>query len=178
MKTISRTFNYDAPPSEVFQTIDNLGVTGAHMTKSSMMMMGSKLHLEYLTDNHTGLNSKYRWQGKMMGISMNFTVLVTKWIPGRKKVWETVGESKMIIYSWYRMTLVLEPATTTKATLSISYEKPTGFWNNVLSFLFADIYCIWCLGKMLNDAEKELAKNGFHDLKLADQYAAHGSKKP
>ncbi len=38
--------------------IDDLGVTGMHMTKSSMMM-GSKLNLEYLTENHTGPGSKY-----------------------------------------------------------------------------------------------------------------------
>lgn len=88
---------------------------------------------------------------------MDFTVLVTKWLPGKEKVWETVGDAKLIIYSWYRMTLQLEPmAKRTKATLSITYRRPEGFWNNILSFLFADLYCMWYLRKMLNDTGKTL----------------------
>lgn len=45
-----------------------------------MMMMGSKLKLEFLTAEHRGLGSKYRWSGKMMGIPHDFNVEVTKWI--------------------------------------------------------------------------------------------------
>lgn len=113
------------------------------MTNSSTMMMGSKLKLQYLSDNHTGLGTKYRWTGKMMGVAMDFPVLVTKWLPGKEKVWETVGDAKLIIYSWYRMTLQLEPmAKRTKATLSITYRRPEGFSNNILSFLLKESYVV------------------------------------
>lgn len=78
-----------------------------HMTQSSMMMMGSKLDLKFLTDQHAGLGTKYRWAGKMMGFRMDFTVEVTKWIPGEEKTWETIGTPQLIIYSWYRMHLLL-----------------------------------------------------------------------
>ena len=54
MKTIKGTESYNALPEEVFNYLDDLGVTGMHMTKSSAMMGGSKLHLEYLSSNHTG----------------------------------------------------------------------------------------------------------------------------
>lgn len=132
MKIISSTYYFNAAPHTVFHTIDDLGVTGGHMTKSSTMMMGSKLHLEYLTNHHIGLNTKYHWTGKMMGIPMDFTVLVTKWISGKEKIWETIGESKLIIYSWYRMSLKLEPvANQTKAVLSIAYKRPNGFFNKL-----------------------------------------------
>src|SRR5512138_1320882 len=107
MKTISRKIQIQAPPEKVFETLDDLGVTGMHMTQSSPMMMGSKLHLQYLTENHIGLGSKYRWTGKMVGLNMDFTVEVTKWIKGVEKTWETMGEAKMIIYSWYRMNLLV-----------------------------------------------------------------------
>ena len=60
MKIISRTEFYQASPEKVFQTLDDLGVTGMHMTQSSAMMMGSKLQIEFLTENHTGLGSTYR----------------------------------------------------------------------------------------------------------------------
>lgn len=99
MKTITRVEKFSASPKAVFKTIDDLGVTGMHMTKSSMMMMGSKLHLEFLTKHHTGLNSTYRWTGKMLGMKMDFTVEVTKWVEGEEKIWETIGKTKLIILS-------------------------------------------------------------------------------
>ena len=60
MKTIKRTETYNAPADKVFSYLDDLGVTGMHMTNSSAMMMGSKLHLEFLTKHRTGMGSKYQ----------------------------------------------------------------------------------------------------------------------
>jgi len=157
MRTITRHRNYHAPIEKVFGRLDDLGVTGMHMTESSAMMMGSKLRLTYLSDNRTGLNAKYRWQGSMMGMPMDFTVLVTKWIRDKEKIWETVGKTDLIIYSWYRMSLTVSKTPIgSKAELSICYERPTGFFKKVVSFLFADLYCIWCLNSMLNDAAKSI----------------------
>jgi hypothetical protein len=157
MKTLARSEFYTALPEVVFDILDDLGVTGTHMTTSSAMMMGSKLHLEYLTPNHTGLGSSYRWTGKMMGIPMDFTVKVMKWIKGREKEWETVGPAKLLIYSWYRMALAISRVDNgTKAELSISYEKPEGFFGRILCYLFADWYCRWCLKMMLTDAKRKL----------------------
>ena len=168
MKTIERTEIFNATPEQVFKCIDDLGVTGMHMTRSSMMMMGSKLNLKFLTENHTGLGSSYRWTGKMMGLKMDFTVEVTKWIPPKEKVWKTIGKTKLIIYSWYRMQLIILPTLNgCKAGLSISYEKSKGFFSKILSFLFADWYCKWCLRKMLSDTKKslELTANNTKHLK-------------
>ena len=157
MKSVTRIETYNATPEQVFKSIDDLGVTGTHMTQSSMMVMGSKLNLEFLTENHTGLGSRYRWTGKMMGLKMDFTVEVTKWISGKEKIWETIGDAKLIIYSWYRMQLIILPALNgCKAELSISYEKPKEFFNRILSFLFAYRYCKWCLKQMLGDAKDHL----------------------
>ena len=159
MKTVSGTEIYEGSPEEVFRTLDDLGVTGMHMTKPSMMMMGSKLRLEFLTLHHTGLGSRYRWTGRMMGLKMDFTVEVTKWVQNKEKVWETIGDTKLIIYSCYRMALkVSEMDKGSTAELSISYEKPKGVFNRILSFLFADWYCRWCLRKMLEDAKRSLKK--------------------
>lgn len=160
MKTLTRTATYSFQQEEVFSCIDNLGVTGMHMTQSSVMMMGSKLNLQFLTENHTGLRTKYRWTGKMMGIKMDFTVEVTKWVPGEEKIWETIGDPKLIIYSWYQMHLLLTKIPNgTSAKLSISYKKPEGVFHKILSFLFADWYCRWCLKHMLEDGKRILMKN-------------------
>ena len=157
MKTLKRIETYRATPEKVFQCIDDLGVTGMHMTKSSMPMMGSKLSLNFLTANHTGLGSKYRWTGKVVGMTMDFTVEVTKWVKDKEKIWETIGDPNMIIYSWFRMNLEISTSpNNTQAELSISYEKPKGWLNRFLSFLLADWYCNWCLKHMLVDSKKAL----------------------
>lgn len=161
MKTLSRTEAYQSTPEKVFQCLDDLGITGMHMTKSSTPMMGGKLNLEFLTPHHTGLGSKYRWTGNVMWMKMNFTVEVTNWIQGKEKTWETIGEARVIIYSWYRMHLnISEVANNTQATLSISYEKPKGWFNNVLCFFLGDWYCRWCLKHMLEDCKNTLAGSG------------------
>jgi hypothetical protein len=100
----------------------------------------------------------------MVGMIMDFTVEVTKWIDGKEKIWETIGDTRLIIFSWYRMQLKVVPilANGTQAELSISYEKPTGLLNKVLSFLLADLYCKWCLKKMLDDAKISLQNNRPH----------------
>ncbi len=157
MKTLKRIETYRATPEKVFQCIDDLGVTGMHMTKSSMPMMGGKLNLNFLTANHTGLGSKYRWTGKVVGMTMDFTVEVTKWVKGKEKIWQTIGDPKMIIYSWFRMNLEISTSLDdTQAELSITYEKPKGWLNRFLSFFLADWYCGWCLKNMLDDSKKTL----------------------
>lgn len=160
MKTITRIEIYNASPEKVFHYLDDLGVTGMHMTRSSVMMMGSKLHLEYLTENKTGRGSKYRWTGAMMAMKMDFTVEVITWVEGVEKVWETIGEARMIIYSWYRMHLLVYPkGNITLAELSITYKRPKGWFAKIVSFLFADWYCNWCLKNMLTAAKKQLESN-------------------
>ena len=121
----------------VFAYMDNIGNTGEHMTKKSMAMMGSKLKLIQLSENATGLNSKYHWKGRTMGFKMDFTVLTTKWEKDREKIWGTIGKSKMIILSWYQMHLVLtQVGENTKVDLSIKYTKPRKlFFRSVGLFL-------------------------------------------
>jgi hypothetical protein len=140
--------------------MDNIDNTGIHMTKSSMPMMGSRLELKQLSENATGLNSKFRWTGKVMWFTMDFTVVVTKWIKCKEKVWETVGPAKMIIMGWYQMRLVISlEGGNTKAILSIAYTKPKNIFFKFIAFFIAPFYANWCLNNMLNDSKKTLEAN-------------------
>lgn len=137
--------------------MDNIGNTGMHMTKSSMPMMGSKLELKQLPENPTGLNSKYHWFGKMMGLTMDFTIIVSKWITDKEKVWETIGTAKMIILEWYQMRLVISPeGLNTRAELSITYTRPKNLFFKFISFFLAPLYAHWCLNNMLADSKNNL----------------------
>ncbi len=138
--------------ADVFNYMDRIGNTGEHMTKKSMAMMGGKLKLTQLTENVTGVNSKYRWTGKTMGFKMDFTVITTQWEKDHNKVLETTGPAKMIILDWYRMKLVVDQAgEDTRANLSIDYTKPRKFFFRSVGFFLAKPYANWCLEKMLYD---------------------------
>lgn len=157
MKTISQAKTYHASPEEVFECLDNLGVTGMHMTRSSMPMMGGKLKLEFLTPHKKGLNTIYRWTGKVLWWDLDFTVQVTEWRQGKEKTWKTIGPTKLILYSSFEMHLTVESAKEGSiAHLSFTYEKPKGSLNKLLCDLLGDWYGNWCLRHMLADAEKQL----------------------
>lgn len=153
IKTLNRVVVINVSVDSVFTFMDDIQNTGGHMTKSNAPMMGSKLSVEWLTDYKTGLGSKYRWSGKVMGMKMDFTVEITKWVQNKEKIWETVGEAKMIVLSWYRMYLVLTPLEngTTQTELGIFYTKPKG---SFLSFLLSRRYAVWCVKSMIRDTQK------------------------
>ena len=147
-----------ATPQKVFDQMDDFSKTGMHMGESSMMMMGSRLRLEQLSPNATGVGASYRWHGKIMGLAIDFTETVTAWQPPEHKEWQTIGKAKIIIMSWYRMWFEIMPVEQgTQVKLSISYLPPKNGFFKILSFLFARLYCNWCLNNMLKDTKKALA---------------------
>ena len=157
MKTYQREIIIQSTPENVFRQMDDFSKTGMHMTESSMMMMGSKLNLEKLSSNPSGVGASYRWYGKMMGMKMDFSETVTKLQIPKLKEWEIVGDAKIIIMSWYRMWFEISPAANgTLAKISISYLPPKEWYLKILSFLFAKWYCNWCLNNMLNDTKKSI----------------------
>lgn len=83
-----------------------------------------------------------------------------KRLSGKEKMGETIGDPRVIIYSWHRMHLKSsEERNSTKTELPISYEKPTGWFKEVICFLLADWYCRWCLKHMLGDCKKSVEGN-------------------
>lgn len=159
MEVRTRSIVIRASPEHIFAYMDNISNTGMHMMKSSVPMMGSKLALEQLSENPTGLGARFRWHGRMIGLRMDFTVVVTKWIEGKEKVWETVGDAEMIILSWYRMRLLLIPIErATKVELSIDYERPKQLFFSLIAFFLAPLYARWCLKNMLKDTQRSFAE--------------------
>lgn len=160
MTTFKKSMEFDAPADVVFDRLDDLGVTGMHMTKSSIPMMGGKMDLQFLSSQKRGLNTRYRWTGKVMWMPIDFVVEVTKWVPGKEKSWETVGPAKLIIYSWFKMNLKASPrqGNSSKALLTITYEKPRQVLPRFLCFLLGDWYAKWCINNMLDDTRKIITK--------------------
>ena len=159
MTTVTETRDIRAPAETVFAYIDDIRNVGWHMTeRSSMAMMGSKLKLEILSEQPTGLGATYRYSGKMMGLSLDFSESVTKYAPNREKIWRTIGEPRLLIISSYEMRLAVEPlsASSSRLTISIAYDLPRSPLWRLIGRLLAGPYSRWCLRQMVWDAKRAL----------------------
>ncbi|RYE02277.1 MAG: SRPBCC family protein [Sphingobacteriales bacterium] len=152
---------FPADPARVFACLDDLSVTGMHMSQSSMPMMGGKMELEFLSTQKTGLGTRYQWTGQVLWWKLDFTVAVTKWIEGSEKTWQTEGDAQLILYSAFKMHLYVHLVTGgSEAFLSISYDLPNGFFQKLLCRIAGGWYARWCLKNMLRDAAAKLAAPG------------------
>ena len=156
---VSESVEIAASSDVVFTYVDDIRNVGMHMTeRSSMPMMGSKLRLEVLPGPQTGEGATYRYSGTVMGFSVDFTERVTRYVPGREKVWRTTGNPKLVIIGSYEMRIVVEPRPAHRARLriSIAYVLPrTRIWR-IVGTVFAGPYSRWCLRRMCEDAKRAL----------------------
>lgn len=159
MITVSEAAEIQAKLEVVFAYVDDIRNLGWHMTgRSSMAMMGSRLKLEILSDQPTGLGATYRYSGAVMGLSIDFSESVTKYLPPHEKVWRTIGEPRLLILASYEMRLGIEALSPSSArlTISISYGLPRSpFWR-IVGLLLARPYSRWCLRRMLQDTRRAL----------------------
>ena len=160
MITVSETVEIRAPAEAVFAHVDDIRNLGWHMTsRRSMGMMGSRLRLEILSDQPTGLGATYHYSGTMLGLSIDFSESVTKYLPPREKVWRTIGEARLLIIASYEMRVAVEPlSTSSRVTISIGYELPrSGFWR-IVGLVLARSYSRWCLRRMCRDTRRVLER--------------------
>ena len=159
MITVSETVEIRAPAEAVFAHVDDIRNLGWHMTsRSSMAMMGSRLRLEVLSDQPTGLGATYRYSGTVMGLSIDFSESVTQYLPPREKVWRTIGNPQLLIIASYEMRVAVEPLSpsSSRLTISIVYELPrSGFWR-IVGLVLARSYSRWCLRRMCRDTKRVL----------------------
>ena len=159
MIAVSETVEIRAPAEAVFAHVDDIRNLGWHMTsRPSMALMGSRLRLETLSDQSTGLGAMYRYSGTMMGLSIDFSESVTKYVPPREKVWRTLGEPRLVIIGSYEMRVAVEPLSpsASRLTISIVYELPrSGFWR-IVGLVLARAYSRWCLRRMCRDTKHVL----------------------
>jgi Polyketide cyclase / dehydrase and lipid transport len=159
MITVTETADIKASAESVFAYVDDIRNIGWHMTeRSSMTMMGSRLELEIVSEQSTGLGATYRYSGTMMGLSLDFSESVTRYIPNQEKIWHTIGEPRLLIISSYEMRLAVEPlsAASSRLTISIAYELPLSTFWRIVGRLLAGPYSRWCLRQMVGDAKRAL----------------------
>jgi hypothetical protein len=157
VKAESATVAIERTAERVFAFIDDIRNVGFHMSEqSSMAMMGSKLRLEILSAQPTGVGATYRYSGKVLGLTLDFTESVTRYVSNREKVWCTIGAPWLLIMSSYEMRLAVEPLSSPRLTISIAYELPAAWSWRCMAILLARSYARWCLRRMCRDAKRAL----------------------
>jgi hypothetical protein len=159
MPALSRSATIDAPADRVFANVDDIRNLARHMSeRSSMPMMGARLALQIVTPDPTGVGATYRYSGRAIGFAIDFSETVTRYVPGREKVWRTIGEPRLLILDSYEMRLLVEPETDTSArlTITIDYALPRTGLRHFLGRSLAAPYARWCLGNMIEGTVQEL----------------------
>ena len=163
MSNFSRSVTIEAPAARVFAYVDDIRNLARHMSESgSMPMMGSKLKLEIVTPEPTGVGAVYRYSGRMMGLTIDFSETVTKYVASREKVWRTIGEPQLLIMAGYEMRILVEPVSpaSSRLTIGIDYELPrAGVWR-ALGWALAGAYSRWCLTSMVEGSKLDLEQKG------------------
>lgn len=159
-RRLSETVRIEASPRAVFAYLDDFRNLGGHMSERSMAMMGSRLRLERLDGPGTGVGARYRWTGRIMGLPIELTEVVTDWVADRLKAWETVGVPRLIVIAGYRMNFTVAPdGAGTVLTIEIEYDVPRSWLGRLLSWLLGDAYSRWCLRRMARDAKATLERD-------------------
>jgi uncharacterized protein YndB with AHSA1/START domain len=142
----------DAPLERVFDYLDDFRKLSSHMQQRSGMMAGSGMTIE--TDERDGrtVGSEVRMHGRMMGVALSLTEVVTEREPPLRKAWQTT-DARLMVIGQYRLGFELTPeGTGTRARIFIDYALPERVrW---LGVLFARTYARWCVGRMAADAAR------------------------
>lgn len=159
MPTLSRSATIHAAPERVFAYVDDIRNLARHMSEQgSMPMMGSKLALQIVTPEATGVGATYRYSGRVMGLTIDFSETVTRYVPNHEKGWRTVGQPRLLIIDSYEMFASVEavPGTRSRLTITIDYTLPRSPLWHLLGRLVAPSYARWCLDSMLDGTLRDL----------------------
>jgi hypothetical protein len=157
MDTMSRHFEsagfIPAAPDAVFGYVDDHERLSSHMTRSSWMMGGGRMDVQLDSGHGRRLGSRIRMSGRAFGLELSLEELVSEYSPPRRKVWETVGEPRLLIIGRYRMGFDISPQNGgTDLRVFIDYELPPSQRGRWLVGKLAAWYAAWCTQQMVKDA--------------------------
>jgi hypothetical protein len=129
------TVEVDAPPEALFAQLDDHEVLASHMMQSSAMMGGSRMFFEFDAARGRAVGSKIRMFGRMLGLTLDVSEVVTERVVPEHKVWETVGTPRLLVVGSYRMGFRVKPRAA-----------------KVLGRLLGPTYARWCAVSMAGGA--------------------------
>lgn len=141
-------------PAVLFAEMDDHERLAAHMMKSSAMMAGNAMRVELDETKGRSIGSKIRMSGDVLGFALELEEVVTERVPPKRKVWETVGEPRLLVVGNYRMGFEIGKRDgTSRLTVFIEYDDPPAPWG-LAGRLLGPIYARWCTESMAQGAKR------------------------
>jgi len=148
-----------APVEKVFDWLDDQTRLSQHMSKRSWKMGWGKMDTELDGRRGRAVGSHIVLRGRVFGISLYLDEVVTDHDPPRKKVWETVGEPRLLVIGRYRMGFdLVKVGADTKLRVFIDYVLPSKKVARLLGRFFGRPYAKWCVRQMAEDARRSFAR--------------------
>jgi hypothetical protein len=143
----------DAAGVSVFAALDDHRRLSAHMESPSMAMAGASMHVELDDRQGRGIGARIAMTGRVFGIALALDEAVVEYEPPRRKVWETLGEPRLIVIGAYRMGFEVVPkGAGSRVRMWIDYADPNRGIGRWLAPLFGAMYARWCLRQMIGAA--------------------------
>jgi polyketide cyclase/dehydrase/lipid transport protein len=139
--------------ARLFAHLDDHRRLASHMEKPSLMTAGASMRID--TDERCGqaVGSVIRMTGRVLGLHLSVEETVTRRDPPNEKVWETIGEPRLLVIGAYRMGFTIAPVGTgTRLVVFIDYRLPAQGIGQALGWLLGRPYAAWCTRRMTSDA--------------------------
>ena len=158
---LSRSATIDIPAEQVFAYVDDVGNLARHMSEQgSMTMMGSRLALEIVTPELMGAGAIYRYADRMMGLTIDFSETVTRYVLGREKMWRTIRQPRLLVINSCEMRVLPQPIADARSRLTITIDceiARAGLWR-LIGRVLADPCAQGCLGGMIEGTVQDLQR--------------------
>lgn len=143
----------NVPIEQVHAFLSDPKALAAHMGESSMMMLGSRMSIDFEAAGGRLARSKVRMHGRMLGMRLSLEESIAKRQILMMKVRETIGAPKLLVIAHCHMDFEL---TCNRASalmrVFIDYSLPIKSPESWLGHLLGALYARWCTRQMLMGA--------------------------
>lgn len=147
------------PAGQVFAYLDQHALLSSHMNKPSWKMGWGRMETTLDEGQGNRRGSRIRLAGRVFGINLSVEDEVTEYDSPLRKVWQTIGNPRLLVIGHYRMGFELTPQDNGSALrVFIEYELPESAPARWLGFLLGGYYARWCTEQMAGDAIKHFAQ--------------------
>lgn len=147
----------EAPAAALSAYLDDPRSLGGHMEKPSAMMLGGSMRYAFDAGQGRTVGSTISMSGHVLGLGLALQETIVERTLSRK-VWETVGEPRLLVIGPYRMGFEISPqGEASRLKVFIDFNRPRGA-GALLGRLFGGWYARWCVTRMAQDAVRHFRK--------------------
>ncbi len=167
-RSFETVIHLSALAEAIFARLDDQTRLAAHMERPSAMMGGGRMTYEFDAGRGQAVGSHIKMGGSAFGLSLFVDEVITQREPPRRKVWETVGQPRLLVVGAYEMGFEITPADLgSDLRVWIAYALASHLLGQALGPVLAPLYAKWCVGRMASDAAAYFAQLGMAEPRVA-----------